>query len=317
MRISFIVPVYKVEKYLPQCIESIISNKKADLELILVDDGSPDRSGRICDEYAQNDNRIVVIHKENAGVSAARNEGINIAKGDYIWFLDSDDYLRSNAIEIMERLLYSYIEADMITCPHINEYGEGMCEEEPLPFEYQEKLYSKTDFLYKLKESEGAYWAPWKNIYRNSIIQTNNIRFLEDVSCAEDCEFFMNFVEKAENFCYCREPLVYYRTAREGSITNVMSKKAILDQLKIFAENSKQITGTPDMSSFFANKFANTIFLMYNIKDKAEIADIILYIDKHKDVLAHTKGVKYRVAKILWSLMGYYRGSKLLSKIRP
>ncbi len=321
MRFSFVVPVYKVEEYLPQCIESIISNEEAELELILIDDGSPDNSGRICDEYAQRDKRIIVIHKENGGVSAARNDGIAIAKGEYIWFLDSDDYLRENSIDIMEKFIAANIKADMITCPHINEYGDGVCEEEPLPFEYDLKAHSRKEFFSKLKDSNGAYWAPWKNIYRNRIIQANNMRFLEDISCAEDCEFFMNFAVEAENFYFCSEPLVCYRRAREGSIMNIMSKKAIIDQLKVFADNSmQQVQGKEvnlEMSSFFANKFANTISLLYNIKDKAEIDDILLYINKHRDVLARTKGAKYQVAKLFWKIFGYNKGSKLLRKIRP
>ena len=93
--ISIIVPVYNVDKYLSKCIDSIISQTYNDIELILVDDGSPDNSPKICDEYARKDNRIIVIHKENGGVSSARNAGLDIAKGKYIGFVDPDDYIVS------------------------------------------------------------------------------------------------------------------------------------------------------------------------------------------------------------------------------
>ena len=89
--ISVIVPVYKTEKYLGECIQSILAQSYADFELILIDDGSPDHSGRICDRFAETDRRISVIHKENQGVSAARNDGLDLAKGKYICFVDSDD----------------------------------------------------------------------------------------------------------------------------------------------------------------------------------------------------------------------------------
>ena len=92
-KISIIVPVYKVEKYLHKCIDSILAQTFKDFELILVDDGSPDNCGKICDEYAKRDNRIVVVHKENGGQASARNRGINIARGDYIGFVDSDDWI--------------------------------------------------------------------------------------------------------------------------------------------------------------------------------------------------------------------------------
>ncbi|KAF3371822.1 glycosyl transferase family 2, partial [Enterococcus faecium] len=90
--ISIIVPVYKVEKYLRKCVDSILAQTFTDFEVILVDDGSPDNSGKICDEYAEKDNRVRVIHKENGGLSSARNAGIDVARGKYLGFVDSDDY---------------------------------------------------------------------------------------------------------------------------------------------------------------------------------------------------------------------------------
>ena len=100
-KISIIVPVYKVERYLENCIESIINQTFKDFELILVDDGSPDRCGLICDNYAKKDERIKVIHKKNEGLSAARNSGIQIAKGEYIAFVDSDDCINKNMYETL------------------------------------------------------------------------------------------------------------------------------------------------------------------------------------------------------------------------
>ena len=99
--ISIIVPVYKVEKYLKRCIDSILSQTYTDFELILVDDGSPDNCGAICDEYAQKDGRIIVIHKENGGLSSARNAGLDVAIGDYIGFVDSDDMIGSHYYEAL------------------------------------------------------------------------------------------------------------------------------------------------------------------------------------------------------------------------
>lgn len=99
--LSIIVPVYKTEKYLPKCIDSILAQTFADFELILIDDGSPDRSGQICDEYAQKDSRIIVIHQENKGVSAARNAGLDIAKGEHIGFVDSDDWIEPEMYSAM------------------------------------------------------------------------------------------------------------------------------------------------------------------------------------------------------------------------
>ncbi|MFA7127357.1 MAG: glycosyltransferase [Bacilli bacterium] len=119
--LSIIVPVYNVEKYIHQCIDSILAQTFTDYELILVDDGSPDRCGKICDDYAKKDNRIVVLHKNNGGVSDARNAGLNVARGEYIGFIDGDDYITH---DMYEKLLYACIDnnADMSTCGRHNVY---------------------------------------------------------------------------------------------------------------------------------------------------------------------------------------------------
>lgn len=113
--LSIIVPVYKVEKYLPRCIDSILAQTFGDFELILIDDGSPDGCGRICDEYAQKDKRIVVIHQKNMGVSAARNAGLDIARGRYIGFVDSDDWIEPQMYEVMMDAIREN-GADMAVC---------------------------------------------------------------------------------------------------------------------------------------------------------------------------------------------------------
>lgn len=119
--ISIIVPVYNVEKYLNKCIDSIINQTYKNIEIILVDDGSTDNSGKICDEYLLRDSRIKVIHKNNGGLSSARNEGINISSGEYIGFVDSDDWVEPNMYEEMyKKILYS--NADIVDCGYWKEY---------------------------------------------------------------------------------------------------------------------------------------------------------------------------------------------------
>lgn len=108
--ISVIIPVYKVEKFLHRCVDSVINQTYKNLEIILIDDGSPDNCGNICDEYAKKDTRIKVIHQENQGLSGARNSGLNIAKGEYIYFIDSDDYIKKNTLENMIK----YSEKDIL-----------------------------------------------------------------------------------------------------------------------------------------------------------------------------------------------------------
>lgn len=113
--ISVIVPIYRVEEYLPRCIDSLLAQTYQNIQIILVDDGSPDACGRICDEYASTDKRIQVIHKENGGLSDARNAGLSASKGDYIAFVDSDDWVASEYLERMQQSLCKH-DADICEC---------------------------------------------------------------------------------------------------------------------------------------------------------------------------------------------------------
>ena len=121
MLISIIIPVYKVEKYLKRCVDSVIGQTYPNLQIILVDDGSPDNCPQICDEYAAQDKRIEVIHQANAGVSNARNNGLKVAKGDYILFIDSDDYIAPDMCEKMLAFAQQ-TQADIVVCDSLMLY---------------------------------------------------------------------------------------------------------------------------------------------------------------------------------------------------
>lgn len=143
--ISVIVPVYKVEKYLSRCIESILNQTFTDFELILVDDGSPDQSGVICDSYAKKDNRIHVIHKENGGLSSARNAGIEAAQGEYVFFVDSDDIIHEQSLEILYREIQSK-HADIVM-GLISRFSDELELKKSILREYECKSYSNIELL--------------------------------------------------------------------------------------------------------------------------------------------------------------------------
>lgn len=183
---SVIVPVYKVEAVLPRCIDSILSQTEPDFELILIDDGSPDRSGEICDEYAQKDPRIKVIHQENGGVSRARNAGLDIAQGEYIIFVDSDDYIDNNFLEgvassCADLIIGGYqIEGYSIAKPVVRKY-EAHDFFEPSAFEIR-SLFESGELNYACTKGFAA-----------SIIRKYNIRFDETLSLAEDTLFVVQY----------------------------------------------------------------------------------------------------------------------------
>lgn len=168
--VSVIVPIYKVEKWLSQCLESILRQTYANLEIILVDDGSPDRCGQICDQFAAKDSRIVVIHKENGGVSEARNYGLDRATGEYIGFVDPDDYVEPDMIErLIEDLERE--KAEIAACNFIREY-EIACQYPQAAAEYQIKQRAAVTgekFIYLQGKYQTFGVALWNKLYRKEI----------------------------------------------------------------------------------------------------------------------------------------------------
>lgn len=183
--ISVIIPVYKVEAHIRRCVESIINQSYKNLEIILVDDGSPDYCGVICDEYAEIDKRIKVIHKENGGTGSARNAGLDIATGEYIAFVDSDDYVDLDMYEILQKIAVE-TNADVIECGYRWIKPEGIRD---LNNTRKVDFYSNMEALEELYFGEqisgGVSIVVWNKLYRSELLE--NIRFIEKF--AEDIEF--------------------------------------------------------------------------------------------------------------------------------
>lgn len=171
--ISIVVPVYNVEPYLRKCIESIIQQTYKNIEILLIDDGSKDNSGKICDDFAKEDARIKVIHKKNGGLSDARNVGIDNAKGEYITFIDSDDYISSGYIKYLYNLLVAY-NADISICEfeYITESGKRL---NHVQDNNNISLFDKRNALYELLDSKLFSNSAWAKLYKTSLF--DNIRY--------------------------------------------------------------------------------------------------------------------------------------------
>ena len=183
--LSIIVPVYNVEEYLPRCIDSILSQTFTNFELILVDDGSRDRSGVICDEYAQKDSRVKVVHKKNGGQSSARNVGLYCAKGTYIAFVDSDDYISEDCYEANMKILLKDKTIDILEFPIYIEENQSI-KLFPIPgYRSDRHLYEKKDiFLFWSNGGTGVRGFNVQNIYKTSLWDT--VRYKEG-AVFEDC----------------------------------------------------------------------------------------------------------------------------------
>lgn len=225
-RISIIVPVYKVEQYLNFCIESIVNQTYKDLEIILVDDGSPDRCPLICDEWAVMDARIRVIHKENGGLSDARNAGMAISTGDYIGFVDSDDWLDFDYYEKLIKAIEDN-NAEIAASDVVWEYGDH----QEFNKRYNQTLFLTEEALDTILCGNGFHATAWNKLYRADIIK----EFSYPLGRLHEDEFVTyRAVAKASRLALCQETKYHYRQ-REGSIMNSVSEKH-LDALDAYLQ---------------------------------------------------------------------------------
>jgi len=215
--ISVIVPVYNVEKYLRKCIDSILQQTYTNLEIILVDDGSPDNCGRICDEYAQSDSRVKVIHKQNGGLSDARNAGIDIAEGDYINFVDSDDYIAPNMLKHLMDKIKQY-DADISLCTII-----GVNENYAIRGNIQDFL-EKDTLLSNIESMEltfidksNSFVSACAKIYKAWLLKQTGIRFPEGRLYEDMFTTYKLFFHAKRVVLSNRE--MYFCLKRTGSIT--------------------------------------------------------------------------------------------------
>lgn len=220
--ISVIVPVYNVEKYLDNCVESIVNQTYRDLEIILVDDGSPDNCPAMCDEWAKKDDRIKVIHKENGGVSTARNVGLENATGNYIGFVDSDDYLELNMYELLFNDL-TVNNSDISVCSTflVSENNEikkdSIFETQVLNQEEAVKFLS-----YKMNNSL------WNKLFKKAVLE--DCRFEEGRTFGEDHLVLLRALKKVESVSFISESLYYY-VQRSNSTTGARFSEKSFDQV--------------------------------------------------------------------------------------
>lgn len=222
-KISVIVPVYKAEAYLHRCVDSILAQTFQDFEVLLIDDGSPDRSGEICDEYARKDKRVRVFHKANGGVSSARNVGLDHARGEWISFVDSDDWVEPDYVEIISQNMsntdimffafkWHYEDGCIITMTYGDVYARGMVE--------VEKYIS---FLKKNCTELNFFGYTWNKVFRSDIIKNVHIRFVEGLDVSEDEVFTLLFCLKANSIKVISDVLYHYRWRYNGLTHNSVS----------------------------------------------------------------------------------------------
>lgn len=211
-KVSIIVPVYKVEAYLPRCLESILSQRFTDFELLLIDDGSPDACGRICDEYALKDERIRTFHQKNAGVSVARNLGLDNARGEWLAFVDSDDWVEEGWLDV-------FADDTGIRDSDLLLYGRRKTDGAMVFYEYlpPQSKWKARDYI---NTNEFNMVAVWSCFFRRVIIEKSGIRFSPSLKFAEDTEFLLKTFASSDNILALHAVLYNYYF-RKSSATNL------------------------------------------------------------------------------------------------
>ena len=231
IKVSIIVPIYNVEDYLHECLESLVNQTLKDIEIILIDDGSTDSSGEICEEYEKNDKRIKVLHKQNAGQSAARNDGLNISRGEYVIYVDSDDFIVINACERLYNTAKKY-NAEIVHGDLLND-KEKMLDASFRKIDGENEAIDGLDFLKQTIITKSYDIVPFIKMIKRSHILENNIRFKEGYFY-EDQEFSLKLYTVAPcKVVKIRFPFYYYRMSRPGSTTTSTNIKKVADLVYI------------------------------------------------------------------------------------
>lgn len=209
--ISIIVPIYNAEKFITRCVDSVIAQTYQDWELLLVDDGSPDKSGAICDDYASRDSRIKVFHKQNRGVSSARNLGLDNAQGEWIAFVDADDYILP---DYLEKLITSD-DADLVISGS-KRFGDSDVDYS-IPVDRRYQIHKFVKSIFDCNPNENIYMScvsyPWGKILKNSIIEQNSLRFNTKMKLGEDTCFMLDYLKYVVNIQYLSGGRYMYYTS--------------------------------------------------------------------------------------------------------
>ena len=207
-KVSIIIPIYNAEKHLRRCIDSVLKQDFEDFELILMNDGSRDSSGMICDTYAEKDERVRVVHKENSGVSDTRNQAMTLARGEYLQFLDSDDWITPDATGLLVRMAKEH-DCEMVIADFYRVIGERLSPKGKIR---EDGILSREDFAMEMMENPADFYygVLWNKLYRRDIIEKNNLCMDKDISWCEDFIFNMEYIRHVKQVYALHVPMYYY-----------------------------------------------------------------------------------------------------------
>lgn len=316
---SIIVPVYKVEKYLNQCVSSILEQDFKDFELILVDDGSPDGCPAICDELAITDERIKVIHKINGGLSDARNAGLAIASGDYVIFLDSDDFWegKDSLNELNKQIKISKAEAiifgvvDFYETQNKRVISRGN-------FPNLKHTDSKAYTLNRLISTKNFPGSAWMFSVQRSLLVENSIYFKKGIK-AEDIDWIINVLIHSKTFSVLNKIVYVYRKNRQGSITNTSDHKNIEGVLFAIDKWQSKLEACLleerfALLHYLANQYL-TIFVSYSSLRGKDRDVVKFYMKKAQSIMKYDKTLQGNVARFCMFFLGFNVFARLVHSL--
>ena len=280
-QVSIIVPVYQVETYLRQCIDSILAQTFTDFELILVDDGSRDQSGAICEEYSERDSRICVIHTENRGAAAARNAGLARASGAYIAFVDSDDYLSENMLQRMCEVIQNS-KCDLVICNFLHVFPD---EKDDFSLPLQDMEISGREILahQKTQKNYGVWTVVWNKLYKRKIF--DNLRFPEG-KYFED-EFFSDQLYLSCGSVHVVPDVLYFYRVWESSTMNTQKTRNYLDlidafqaRIELYLEQSLPVDEVYKILIFLLEPYSKCASARFQGQDRERLRQARVFIRK-------------------------------------
>lgn len=317
-KLSVVIPIYKVEDYLERCVKSVLNQDYRDLEVILVDDGSPDRCPQICDELAKTDDRIVVIHKPNGGLSSARNAGIEVAKGEYLAFLDSDDQWAENKLGVvMSKLMGNNV--DMLVFDSVDLFPDGSVRKRDDGdfFEQEFTILNTIDYYKKIMSVSNFMESACTKILPSGFVREYDLTFSQGIT-SEDSEWMLRVLKHADKIAVSNVELFICTCLRAGSIQNSIKPKNIRDLIGIIDKSVAYYKDHADNGIMqyemeqCAYLLANATGQLVYINDEDEKKNLINELKMRAFLFQYAKNRKTRMAQVVYSLFGYNILTKFL-----
>lgn len=306
---SVIIPVYNIDEYLPLCLNSVLSQSFSNYEIIIVDDGSTDQSGSICDAYSKKKGKIKVIHKKNGGLSAARNTGINEAKGTYLVFIDGDDFIEPDSFEKIYASVPENLEPDVLITKIKEVYKDSEIKFPDPPMPKQREVYKAEVIDWVFKKSVVTWPAP-KYIVRRSFIIKNNINFPKGF-LHEDLDWTSKIFLHAKSFLFVDYYWYNHRMRRIGSISTSKKPKGLQDVILIAGNNIRNETykelGERERDVIF-KRLVKSVF--YKLRDYCFFDDqnkkiIIELFKSNKEIFMYAEKFRHKIFANVCNLMGF------------